>query len=393
MKKDKFKKISFFYHSLSGAGGERVIVDLANEFSIQGVVVDMILMNKEGILISRLAPRVNLVILNSNNFLSAVFKLTFYLFRNKPDALISISPLTHLVSFLAKSLSLNFSTKLIFRVGIPYSKLVLEYSKIKDKFVLFLVQIIYPLSYVVVAVSEGIKNDLINFLFFKNVNIKVIYNPKNLDQIKNKSIQIPDNFWFESVKSQKLPIVIGVGRLRSQKDFISLVKAFALVVKKIDSRLIILGEGSQRQLIEDQIRLLGLVDKVYMPGFVFDVESYIGHSDVFVSTSLWEGLPNVVIEALILGVPIVATDCPYGTREILAPGTKINSFIKSGIEQASNGILVPMRSVDDISEAILLLLKDKKIIDFYRSRSTLFSNIFDHKNIAQNYLNLIYKND
>jgi glycosyltransferase involved in cell wall biosynthesis len=141
--------------------------------------------------------------------------------------------------------------------------------------------------------------------------------------------------WFETGQP---PVVLAVGRLTKQKDFPLLIRAFAQVCQKRRARLIILGEGPDRPLLEAQVSELGLEDEVALPGFVENPYAYMSRAALYVLSSQWEGLPTVLIEALYCGAPVVATDCPSGPREILANGRY--------------GALVPMGDVSALAQAI-----------------------------------------
>ncbi len=115
-------------------------------------------------------------------------------------------------------------------------------------------------------------------------------------------------------------MVLGVGRLTEQKDFPTLLRAFAEVATRRDARLIILGEGQLRETLLEQAQQLGIADKVAFPGFTDNPWAWMHRAAVFVLSSRWEGSPNTLTEALALGTPVVSTDCPSGPRELLSGG-------------------------------------------------------------------------
>jgi glycosyltransferase involved in cell wall biosynthesis len=147
--------------------------------------------------------------------------------------------------------------------------------------------------------------------------------------------------WLEN---PDIKVIMGIGRLTYQKDFPTLIKAFARVRQKINSRLVILGEGRQRKELEYFINDLGLTDDVQLPGFVTNPYQWLAKSTLFVLSSRWEGSPNALTEALALGIPVVSTDCRSGPREILRGGQL--------------GRLVPVGDVMALSEAIIMTLDD-----------------------------------
>jgi glycosyltransferase involved in cell wall biosynthesis len=149
--------------------------------------------------------------------------------------------------------------------------------------------------------------------------------------------------WF---RAGQPPVVLAVGRLTDQKAFDVLIRAFALVRKNRPARLLILGEGENRLALECLIRELGLAQDVDLMGFVQNPYLYMAHTSLFVLPSRWEGLPTVLIEALYLGAPVVATDCPGGSRAILKDG--------------KYGKLVPVDAPLMLAEAIEASLKERQ---------------------------------
>jgi glycosyltransferase involved in cell wall biosynthesis len=131
---------------------------------------------------------------------------------------------------------------------------------------------------------------------------------------------------------------MGIGRLAPKKDFPTLLRAFAEIRGKYRARLMILGEGPARGELEALVRELDLEADVALPGFVENPYAYLARANLFVLSSRWEGLPTVLIEAMFCGVPVVATDCPSGPREILGGGRY--------------GTLVPVGDMDALTHAM-----------------------------------------
>jgi glycosyltransferase involved in cell wall biosynthesis len=147
--------------------------------------------------------------------------------------------------------------------------------------------------------------------------VEVVYNPVITPAMLAQARQQPDHPWFGAGQP---PVILGVGRLTRQKDFPTLIRAFAEVRRRRPARLIILGEGEDRPELEALIGELGLADHVALPGFRDNAMAYLAGSALFVLSSAWEGLPTVLIEALAAGARVVSTDCPSGPREILQDG-------------------------------------------------------------------------
>ncbi len=134
------------------------------------------------------------------------------------------------------------------------------------------------------------------------------------------------------------PVVLGIGRLTKQKEFVTLLRSFAQVRTHCAARLMVLGEGEDRLSLEALINDLGLSECVALPGFVKNPYPYLRAASVFALSSAWEGLPTVLIEALALGTPIVSTNCPSGPSEILNGG--------------QHGALIPVGDSEAMADAI-----------------------------------------
>lgn len=176
---------------------------------------------------------------------------------------------------------------------------------------------LYPRVSGVIAVSEGVRRDLEETIGLRGVPVHTVYNGSIGEDLAERAREPVDHPWLDR---QAPPVFLAAGGLRLQKDFATLLAAFARVRAAQPARLIIIGEGPERANLEALVRQLGIEDDVDLPGFVANPYAWMARSDVFVLSSRWEGLVNVVAEALGVGIPIVATDCPSGPREILADG-------------------------------------------------------------------------
>jgi glycosyltransferase involved in cell wall biosynthesis len=148
-------------------------------------------------------------------------------------------------------------------------------------------------------------------------HIQVIYNPIVTPDLQAKAKAPLEHPWF---RSGEPPVILAAGRLTAQKDYSMLIRAFARVRQVRPARLMILGEGEDRPILEELARQLGVEQDVSLPGFVMNPYPYMAHAALFVLSSRWEGLPTVLVEALYCGAPLIATDCPSGPREILRDG-------------------------------------------------------------------------
>lgn len=187
-------------------------------------------------------------------------------------------------------------------------------SGIKARLVAAAVKAIYRYADCVVANSRELANDLAETT---GCSVELVYNPTVNDRLYALAQEPVVEPWF---MASTLPTIVGVGRLSFQKDFDLLIRAFALLRREMSSRLLILGEGDERGSLERRIHELGLDNDVVMPGFVSNPYKFIKKASLFVLSSKYEGLPNVLIESIALGVPAVSLACKSGPTEILLEG-------------------------------------------------------------------------
>jgi len=183
----------------------------------------------------------------------------------------------------------------------------------------------------------------------------VIYNPVVTPSLKSLATAPVDHPW---IGTNQPPLVLAVGRLTAQKDYPTLLRAFAKVRSRRNCRLIILGEGELRDSLEALTSQLGIADSVQLPGFADNPFAWMSKASLFVLSSAWEGLPNVLIQAMACGTPVVSTDCPSGPAEIL--------------ENGKWGRLVPVGDEVALAEAMDRALEDKVFPDV-AVRATYFS--------------------
>ena len=360
-------KLALFLPSLRGGGAERVMVNLARGFVERGLQVDLVLARAEGPYLSQVPKEVRVVDLGAQRVLHSLPGLVRYLREERPQAMLSALNHANIVAIWAKLLA-RVKTRLVVSERTTLSRSTENASSIRVKFIPFLVKAFYPYADVVVAVSRGVAEDLIARIGLTAEKIKVIYNPVVTPELFTKAEEPLDHPWF---RPGEPPVILGVGRLTKPKDFPTLIRAFALVRKERPARLMILGEGEERPNLEALVRELGLEEDVALPGFVENPYKYMKRAAVFVLSSRWEGLPTVLIEAMALGTPVVATDCPSGPAEILEGGKW--------------GRLVAVGNETSLARAIILALSKPVNAGELRSRAQLFSV----DGVVQLYLDLL----
>jgi glycosyltransferase involved in cell wall biosynthesis len=200
--------------------------------------------------------------------------------------------------------------------------------------------------------------------------IQAIYNPVVRPALKDLVKAPVKHPWF---RPGEPPVILAVGRLTVQKDFPTLIRAFAQVRRAHVARLVILGDGEERAAIEALTQELGVARDVSLPGFARNPYAYMARAGLFVLSSRWEGLPGVLIEALYCGVPVISTDCPSGPREILKNG--------------QYGLLVPVGNVDKLASAMDTALAHK-----LPRASRESCQPFELDTVVNQYLNLLLQN-
>lgn len=325
--------VALFVPDLSGGGAERVMLNLANGFAEMGLNVDLVLQQKTGVYLEQVDPRVELHDLEAKRAAGAIGPLVHYLRHRQPDALISALGQMNLVAVLARWLSTT-------RVPV----LVTEHQSFErgreQGFVarLFprLARLLYP-SARIAAVSRGVADSLAETTGLKRDSISVLFNPVLTDDVlKRFDDPLPE--------TAPKPYVLAAGRLTAQKNFPLLLRAFRRVAaQRDDLNLVILGEGPDRAALEALRDELDLVDRVSLPGFTDNPYPWLRGAEAFVLSSVWEGLPTVLIEALAAGIPVVATDCPSGPREILDSG-RLGRLVPMDDEEALAGALLEAAS-------------------------------------------------
>jgi glycosyltransferase involved in cell wall biosynthesis len=306
--------IAFFLPSLHGGGAERVIVNLAQGITERGLPVDIVLTAAEGAFLRQVPPSVRLVDLRARRVLRSLGPLAGYLRRERPRVLVSSQSHANVVALWAARLA-GRATPVVVTEHNTLS--AIEQGPLVRRLLPPLLRMFYPWASHVVAVSRGAADDLARTSGLPRDRMQVVYNPVITPAMMALARQPPDHPWFDPGQP---PVILGVGRLTRQKDFPTLIRAFAEVRRRRVARLIILGEGEDRPGLEALVGELGLADDVALPGFRSNAMAYMAGSALFALTSVWEGLPTVLIEALAAGTRVVSTDCPSGPREILQEG-------------------------------------------------------------------------
>lgn len=313
--------ISIFLMWVGAGGKETVVRHLARGFADAGYRVDLVLGNAAGACDDKIPSCVRVVDLKTRGYLRTTIKLVVYLLRNRPRVLFSTLPFSALPAIAARYLSLSRG-RVVVRIC---NNMARRFEHEPDAFprgVRWALRLLPRLAHSVVACSTGIAREISGITRIPFERIHVLYNPAITEEMQVRGAEPIAHAWFADPNDsgENRPVILGVGRLARQKNFAMLIRAFAEVRRDFAARLLILGEGPERPALEGLVHDLGLDDDVSIPGYVTNPYAYLARARVFALSSSWEGFANVIAEALAMGTPVVATDCPSGPAEVLGGG-------------------------------------------------------------------------
>ena len=328
---------ALYMHGFHGGGAERVMIQLANHWAEAGARIVMMTNLGDGPLRRDLSPRVAHLGLNRKRGLLAAPGLAAALRERRPHVLVSAMSEQNVTACLARRL-----------VGPQVRVVTVEHNFMSDALARkarwrrialpHLMRAAYPSADAVAAVSRAAAEDLQALLRRPGIPVRVLYNP--IWPLRPAPDAEPGRLhpWLAEAD----PVLVTIGRLVPQKNHRNLLEALSLVRGDRPVRLLVLGDGPLRAELEAHAATLGVRDAVAFLGFRREVADFLRFSDVFVLSSDWEGLPLSLMEALMMGTPVVSTDCRSGPRELL--------------EEGRYGELVPVRDPRKLAEAVLRTL-------------------------------------
>ena len=364
-------RIGIFIASLHGGGAEKSSIELANAFCKRGHDITIVTAVSGGPCRSQVSDGVTLTELGASRVVFSIRRLCSFLRNAELDVLITVMTHCNIAGVVGVKLS-GVSTKLIVTERATYSQFMKSKFGLKNLIIHSLVKPCYSLADSIVAVSGGVKKDLVSVFSLDPNHIRVIYNGMDLERIErlaSEEISV-DLSAFSHV-------ILGVGRLSIEKGFDSLIRSFSQI-KKLPrfSRacLIILGSGPLEVSLRNLAKSEGVFDAVIFLGYVENPYRYMRIADVFVLSSTTEGLPNVLVQALVCGCKVVSTDCPSGPREILSGGRFGNLVFDNRPEFLVEGMINAIDSPrQNVPKSHLLKFSDSNAFDSY---TELLSEIF-----------------
>lgn len=306
--------ITVFLPSLHGGGAERVMLTFATECAKMGYAVDLVLVKQKGALADQVPRAIRVVDLNCTRMAYALPKLVTYLRHTRPRVMYSTILHANVVAAFALRCA-RTPTTLIMRES--NSLLTEKRLSLSRRLTLKLLPYTYRCADHIIAVSQGVKDELVSMVPQLTSSISVLPTPVISSHILTQGDEAIHHPWFQSGKP---PVIVAAGRLQPHKGFRLLLRAYTHVHHTQQARLMILGEGPEREPLQRMARDLGISEHVSLPGFIPNPFPYMSQAGAFVLASEYEGLPNVLIQALAFGTPVVATDCVAGPREILENG-------------------------------------------------------------------------
>jgi glycosyltransferase involved in cell wall biosynthesis len=356
--------VALLLPDLRTGGAQRVILTLARSFLAKGLKVDIIIGLAEGDLLAEVPTNARLISICTKSPSLGRFGLAFiiflqlrkYLKQQRPHALLSTLSGTNIVAAVAYHFS-NTSTRLVLREA---SRLI----NLRSNFYKRIMRFTYPWANAIVALTPEMQHDIVTEISVPAAKIVQIRNPIDINKLRfDASIDLPADF------DVSIPYVLSVGRLEPPKDYITLIRAFSEVHKLNQVKLVILGEGPDRNKIETLIRDFSLEKQIELRGLDTNPYRWMKHAALFVLSSRWEGYPNVVIEAQSLGVPVIATEYD----------TSVHSIIKKP------GQIVPINNEQALANAITSLLESsvtKNALEKSRTANHLEDTVSEQSEVS-----------
>jgi len=352
------KKILFLVPSFRLGGSENFIITLVSSLDKSKFDISILLINTKDSRIIKFPDHIDLIDLGSSRVRYSMFKILNYVYSKKPHILFStVSHLNLYVSILKYFLPKG--VKVIARETNTIS------NRYMDQPYPIIFKILYKIFYnnidIFVAQSRHMAKDLEKFNVVGS-KIKIIYNPVDVEKIKTMSMEPCIDFEKEGLR------LLSVGSLVNQKGHDILLKALAKV--NVDFHLIILGEGYLRGELIMLSEALGISDRVQFLGQIENPYRYMENANFLILSSRYEGLPNVVLEAHVCGLPVISFNSPGGASEIITDNE--NGVLVSELSPSSLALAVNRASLNDfcgknISSKVNERFAVEKIIPIYEN--------------------------
>jgi len=382
------KKIIFFIPTLAGGGAERVVSELS--LNMPADIRQTIVLFERRIEYPHKADIVDLglsaassrsLILKPAELFMRAVRFRKVINDIRPDAVISF-----LQANAINALVGSFFSKKRYRIILSERTATMKIDRITEGLYgaanRALIRALYGKADRIIAVSEAIKDGLAEHFGVSREKIEVIYNPVDTDKLAALSAEGVDHEWFR----EGAPIISTVGRLSLQKNHKDLLKAFSILRKDLDARLVIIGEGDLKKELTELSGALGIGRDVLFLGHQKNPFKYVARSAIFALPSLFEGFPNALVEAMAVGCPVIASDCVSGPAEILTPSAAAGKD-EYGLTEGKYGMLFPAGDAAALARGLKRLLSDKDLKARYASAGSKRAADFNTPRIVNRYLN------
>lgn len=306
------KIIAFIIPALNIGGAEKVTLSIIKNIDKKRYTPVLITMNSQGPLKNEIPSDVKLYDIDSLRFRYSVIRLMKLLKHLQPDCIFSTLSYASFIIIILKKL-LGLRAKIIVRESSTVSCVLKQLPPYKARLFSLLYKKLYPIADMIIAQCENMKMDLLELLNINPEKIVRIYNPVDIDTVLTKA----NAFIPPEYKADELNLV-ATSRLVESKGGDILLKAFNRLLKyKPTAHLYIIGDGPFKYKMMSICQRLRLEQKVTFMGLQINPYPYVKNADLFILSSRFEGFPNSLLEALVCGAKVVATDCESGPREIL----------------------------------------------------------------------------
>jgi glycosyltransferase involved in cell wall biosynthesis len=309
------ERLAVFLATSGHSGVDRIMGNLLPAIAREGIRVDLLKLEGHGPNLQDVPEGLRIVPLHRAHVGTSLPALVRYLRRERPDVLLSDKDRVNRTAIMARWLA-RVNTRVYVRIGTTVSANLANRRALERWKQIQSIRYLYPRADGTLVPSRGAAEDL-RRLMGAGCAAQVVPSPvvrEDLDALASARLDDP---WLNATDT---PLLIAVGELSARKDHATLLRAFAVVRAQRPVRLAILGEGRERENLQSLAQELGISNDIHMPGFVSNPYPWIKRAALLAHSSRWEGLAVVLVEALALGTPVVATDCPSGTRELLDGG-------------------------------------------------------------------------
>lgn len=309
----KKTNVLFFTYKMGEGGAARTLLNIINHMDRTMFTPVLVTLDFNGDYEKNVQNDVTVIKIPQKRLRHAIFPLARLIRQVRPDIVFSTIPVYNTIAILATRLSLTRAKNVIREadnLGGTY----------KQNMKLACFGRLYKRASQTVALSEGVKENLVRRYHLKARDINVIYNPIDIEHIQCQLREGTMSPAHRLLFTGKEKVIITAGRLVRQKDHHTLLDAFAKTRLHVPSKLLVLGEGPLQGELMRYAKELHINEHVFFLGFQANPYIYMAHADLFVLTSIHEGFSHVIAEALATGLPVVATDCQSGPREVLDNG-------------------------------------------------------------------------